>query len=170
MPKRLECHSFFKHTELIDCCKIKNETVENGLQSSAYVRRLQREIEEIEARIAELTDEKLALKRQLVKAHWEENALRDVSRKNSGTRIMVEERILDALRHARGPLSNTALFETAKRANFELKPVTFRTYLKRLKEKGAIQSVGRGAWMLEAVRLCADRGEDDRPRKGKTDA
>ncbi len=126
--------------------------MENGLQSSAYVRRLQREIEEIEARIAELTEEKHALKRQLVKAHWEENALKDVSRKNSGTRIMVEERILDALRHANAPLNNATLFATAKRANFELKPVTFRTYLKRLKERGEIQSVGRGAWMIGSVR------------------
>ncbi len=119
-----------------------------GLQSSAYVRRLSREIEEIEARISELTAEKQALMRQLIKARWEESALKDVSRKNSGTRIMVEERILDALRASHDPLDNTHLFEAAKKANFELKPTTFRTYLIRLKEKNQIVSVGRGLWRI----------------------
>lgn len=118
-------------------------------QASAYVRRLMREIEEIDARIAELNHERVALQRQLTKAHWEASALKDVSRKNSGTRIMVEQRILDALRSAQKPLNSGTLFSAAKRANFELKPTTFRTYLLRLKEKGRIKPAGkRGLWAL----------------------
>lgn len=119
------------------------------LRASPYVRRLSREIEEIEARIAELTAEKLALQRQLTKAHWESNALHDVSRKNSGTRIMVEQRVLEALRTAVAPLGNKALFAEARKANFDLKPTTFRTYLLRLSEKGMIQHAEkRGLWRL----------------------
>lgn len=118
-------------------------------QASAYVRRLMREIEEIDTRIAELNQERAALQRQLTKAHWEASALKDVSRKNSGTRIMIEQRILDALRSAQKPLNSETLFSAARRANFELKPTTFRTYLLRLKEKGHIKPAGkRGLWLL----------------------
>jgi len=107
-----------------------------------------REIEEIDTRIAELSQEKTALLRQLTKAHWEASALKDVSRKNSGTRIMVEQRILDALRDAQKPLNSDALFAAAKRANIDLKPTTFRTYLLRLKEKGSIKPANkRGLWV-----------------------
>lgn len=121
----------------------------DSLQASAYVRRLMREIEGIEARISELSQERAALQRQLTKAHWEASALKDVSRKNSGTRIMVEQRILDALRENPTPLNNDALFSAAKKANYELKPTTFRTYLLRLKEKGSIRPAGkRGFWVL----------------------
>lgn len=147
-PKALETKDIFGLVLLVVCCIKKSETMENPLQSSAYVKRLTREIEEIEARMAELTQEKIALKRQLVKAHWEENALKDVSRKNSGTRIMSEERILEALHRAEKPLSNDTLFSEAKKVNFELKPTTFRTYLLRLKDKGKIKSVRRGFWSI----------------------
>ena len=123
--------------------------MQDTAQASAYVRRLMREIEEIDVRIADLNQEKAALQRQLTKAHWEASALKDVSRKNSGTRIMVEQRILDALREAQKPLNSDALFSAARRANFDLKPTTFRTYLLRLKEKGNIKPAGRrGLWAL----------------------
>lgn len=135
--------------------------MQNTAEASAYVRRLMREIEEIDTRISELNQEKAALQRQLTKAHWEASALKDVSRKNSGTRIMVEQRILDALRNAQKPLNNDALFSAAKRANFDLKPTTFRTYLLRLKEKGNIKPAGRrGLWTLADVTLLS------RPRSG----
>jgi len=120
-----------------------------------------REIEEIDLRIAELSQEKTALQRQLTKAHWEASALKDVSRKNSGTRIMVEQRILDALRDAQKPLNSDALFAAAKRANIDLKPTTFRTYLLRLKEKGSIRPTNkRGLWIL------ADDVSASRPPRG----
>ena len=123
--------------------------MQNPLQAAGYVRRLMSEIEEIEARIGELSLEKAALQRPLTKAHWEASAFKHVSRKNSGTRIMVEQRILDALRDNPKPLNNSALFSEARRANIHLLPTTFRTYLLRLKEKGSIKSAGRrGLWVL----------------------
>lgn len=120
-----------------------------------YERRLMREIEAIDARIAELTQEKHALQRQLQKARWENHALRDVNRKNSANRVMVEERVLSLLHGSEKPLHNSKLLAAGKLANFDLNPSTFRTYLRRLKEKGLIESTRRGYWKLtsEAARL-----------------
>lgn len=115
---------------------------------SYYERRLMREIEELEKRISELTQEQNALKRQLVKARWENSSLRDVSRKNSANRVMIENRVLEAMRKSSKPFSTAALFKEGLRANFELRENTFRTYLYRMKEKGLIRSVGRGLWRL----------------------
>jgi len=115
--------------------------------SHYYERRLIREIEEVDLRIKELTDERAALQRQLMKARWENDSLKDVSRKNSGNRVMIETRVIDALEKTRSkPYSSSELYQEALKANFELKENTFRTYLHRMKEKGIIESVGRGLW------------------------
>ncbi|MCK0197392.1 hypothetical protein MWN34_10755 [Ancylobacter sp. 6x-1] len=114
---------------------------------SYYERRLQREIEQIDVRIRELTQEKSALQRQLLKARQEASGLSEVSRRNSVMRIMIENRVLDALRSANKPLSSYELFQNARYANFELKENTFRTYLHRLKQRGLIASAGQpGRW------------------------
>lgn len=111
-----------------------------------YERRLMREIEDIELRMKELSDERDALRRQLIKARWENHHLRDVNRKNSASRVMIEQRVLSALEQASKPLTSRQLFEVARLANFELKENTFRTHLHRMKAKGLIRSVGRGRW------------------------
>lgn len=116
--------------------------------SSYYERRLMREIETIDHRIKELSEEKLALRRQLIKARWENTAIKDVSRKNSGNRVMVEARVLDALKATKHSMSTAKLYPEALKANFELKENTFRTYLHRMKDKGLIVSVGRALWTL----------------------
>lgn len=113
-----------------------------------YERRLMREVEEIDLRIKELTEEKNALKRQLIKARWESSSLKDVNRKNSANRVMIESRVLDALKESPKALATYALYKEARKANFELKENTFRTYLYRMKEKNIIASVGRGLWNL----------------------
>jgi DNA-binding transcriptional ArsR family regulator len=116
--------------------------------TSYYERRLMREIELLEARIGELREEQKALKRQLIKARWENHALRDVSRINSANRVMVEDRILGELRDAERPIANAKLFASARNAIFDLKQTTFRTYISRLKYKGLIESPQRGFWCL----------------------
>lgn len=119
--------------------------------ASYYERRLQREIEQIDVRIRELAQEKSALQRQLLKARQEASGLSEVSRKNSIMRIMIENRILDALRSSAKPLSSHELFQNARYANFELKENTFRTYLHRLKQRGLIANAGRaGRWRAVA--------------------
>ena len=117
-------------------------------EPSYYERRLMREIEEIDSRLKELTDEKSALQRQLKKARWENSALKDVNRKNSGNRVMVETRVLDALKASPRPMRTTKLYQEGLKANFELKENTFRTYLHRMKARGLVVSVGRGIWEL----------------------
>ncbi|MCF1450529.1 hypothetical protein FS815_27535 [Agrobacterium vitis] len=124
----------------------------NDVAPNYYERRLQREIEEIEARIRELTNDKAALQRQLMKARRESVPLSDVHRKNSVTRVMIESRIVDALRSAPGPLSAKELLFEAMHVDFLLKASTFRTHLHRMKKKGLIQTVGkRGFWTLPAT-------------------
>jgi hypothetical protein len=113
-----------------------------------YERRLMREIEELERRIKDLTQEKLALKRQLMKARQKDISLKDVSRKNSANRVMIESRILEALSENSKACYTKFLYKEALRVNFELKENTFRTYLHRMKEKRLIRSVGRGLWRL----------------------
>jgi phage-related tail protein len=132
------------------CCKKQSETMQDD-PKTYYERRLMQAIEEIEARIKELQDEKAALMRQLRVARWESDSLKDVNRKNSGVRVMVERRVLDALRAAKKPVTSDALYREALKANFELKDGTFRTYLHRMKEKGLLQSAGWGLWRLPPV-------------------
>lgn len=115
---------------------------------SYYESRLQREIEEIELKLKELTAERDALRRQLIKARWEHHHLRDVNRKNSASRVLVEQRVLSTLEAATKPMTSRQLLEVARFANFELKENTFRTHLHRMKAKGLIESIGRGKWRL----------------------
>jgi hypothetical protein len=106
------------------------------------------EIEELEKRIKELTQEQFALKRQLMKARLKDSSLKDVSRKNSANRVMIESRVLETLSGRSKACSTAALYREGLRVNFELKENTFRINLHRMKEKGLIRSVGRGLWRL----------------------
>lgn len=126
-----------------------------GDQKSYYERRLMQAIEEVDARIKELQDEKTALMRQLRVARWENDSLKDVNRKNSGVRVMVERRVLDALRAAKKPVTSDALYKEALKANFELKDGTFRTHLHRMKAKGLLQSAGWGLWRISPTEAAA---------------
>ena len=94
---------------------------------SLFERRILHEIGEIESKIKELTQEKEALSRQLMKARREAANLSDVSRKNSVNRAMIEMRVLEALRNAKKPLRTKDLFRAAQYVNFELNESTFRT-------------------------------------------
>ncbi len=115
--------------------------------SEGFEDRLRREIEEIERQIRELTHEKQALERQLLKARRASTALSDVSRKNSLNRILVEEKILDALRATNKSLSNSQLYRETRKIDANLNASTFRTYLHRMKVRGLIVSAGtNGHW------------------------
>lgn len=114
-----------------------------------YEIRLQQEIEEIEAKIRDLTNEKMALQRQLMKARRESSSVTDVNRRNSVTRIMIENRILNALKISTKPLTSKALLSEAMHVDFQLKEATFRTHLHRMKLKGMIVPAGaRSLWKL----------------------
>ncbi|KTR06458.1 hypothetical protein NS365_07465 [Aureimonas ureilytica] len=122
--------------------------MEKALSSAAYERRLQQEIESLNGRISELTAEKRALERQLIKARQEMSGVHDVNRKNSVNRVMIERRVVDALT-AKSPMSSEELYAQAKMVTFDLKASTFRTHLHRLKLKGVIETARvRGRWQL----------------------
>lgn len=114
-----------------------------------FERRLQQEIEEIEARIRELMQEKFALQRQLTKARRESSGLADVHRKNSINRAMIENRILDALAGQKKAASFKTLLTVARFVDHQLKEGTLRTTLHRMKNKGLIKPGKiRGTWQL----------------------
>lgn len=135
--------------------------VEKPLYSSRYERRLQQEIESLNAQIRDLTMERQALERQLVKARQETGGIKDVSRKNSFLRIMIERRVLAALSE-KSPLSSKDLMAHAKLVTFDMNQSTFRTHLHRLKLKGEIETAGtRGNWRLSQPKKSKDSPSDD---------
>ena len=121
-------------------------------EAAFYERRLQRAIEEIEAKLKDLTAEKLALQRQLMKARAERTGLADVNRKNSIGRVLVENKIIEALSEASRPMSMRSLFIEARLASFDLRESTFRTHLHRMKKRGLIEPGGHRGWWRIAGR------------------
>ena len=114
-----------------------------------FEKRLEAELEAIEARIKELTIEKSAIARQLSKARAEKEGLQHSTRKNSLNRVLAENSVIKALRTYNEPLSTRELYRLARLTNFDLKENTFRTYLNRMKNKGLIKPDRRfGYWAL----------------------
>lgn len=116
---------------------------------SPLERALTQELSEVEARIKELQDEAAALRRQIGKATANRQGFAFASRKNSLNRVLAENAVTQALREAGGPLSSDTLFSKARLTNPSLKPNTFRTYLHRMKLRGALLTARRaGEWKL----------------------
>lgn len=120
----------------------------SALSGTAYEQRLQLEIERINQKVKDLVDERLALERQLILARQESSGLSDVSRKNSVNRVMIERRLISALR-SKEIMTNKELLAQAQLVAFDLNPNTFRTQLHRLKAKGLIETASTpGNWRL----------------------
>lgn len=117
-------------------------------QKSAFEERLYIAIAKINDEIKDLLRDKSALERQLIIARRENTDIRDVSRKNSIDRVMIEKRVILAL-GGNKTKSTYALYKEAKEINFNLKENTFRTQLHRMKNKGIIEKAERnGKWRL----------------------
>lgn len=106
-----------------------------------------RQITAIEKDIRDLEEEKKALQRLLLKARQDNTQNKQVVRKNSVNRIMVENKIIDTLRQSSKPLSNHDLYNAAKIVVYNLKQPTFRSYIKRMKDAGSIEPKN-GRWIL----------------------
>lgn len=103
----------------------------------------------VEQQIHELMQEKMALQRLLLKARRGDLSLKDVSRKNSVDRILIEDRIVGRLSVARRSISAADLLKTAKEIKPDLNGNTFRSYLKRMADRGLIENGRRrGQWEL----------------------
>lgn len=112
-----------------------------------YERRILRELEEIEYKLKELNEDREALKRQLIKARSENNSLKDVSRKNSANRIIIENYIVEYLKNNNNPITSKKLYDLSKTKISDLKYNSFRTILHRMKEKGIIKNKSWGLWI-----------------------
>jgi len=114
-----------------------------------FEKRLSHELEDIEARIRELEDERRALSRQLAKARAEREGLKFTTRKNSANRVLAENAVLQALRDTTKPLSTQELYRQARLTNYDLKETTFRSYLHRMKKRDDIRTAGHvGRWEI----------------------
>jgi len=122
--------------------------MENGESLSAYERRLIHELEEIEHRLKELYEDREALRRQLIKARSENINSKDINRKNSANRIIIEKSILEYLKTNKKAVQSKKLYNIAKSKNIDLKENSFRTILHRMKERGLISNKSWGYWII----------------------
>lgn len=111
-----------------------------------FEKRLQIELERIEAQIKTLKSEKSALIKQQAKARAERTGLQAITRKNSINRVLAENSIIEALRLYKKPLSTDELYKNARLTNFDLKTNTFRTYLHRMKKRDLIKTAKHVGW------------------------
>lgn len=113
--------------------------------------KLEAEIRAIDLKISDLNAERHALVRILQRTKSEVFTAGATTRKNSFSKIVVEQEILQTLRRKEVPVSSADLLAAARTVRYNLKPVTFRTHLHRLKAKGLIvnsDEKGRGYWSL----------------------
>ena len=114
-----------------------------------YERRILNDIKEIESRIRELESEKLGLQRVLTRLRRESVSTKEVGRRNSIDRVLIERQVLEYLRARKKPARAWEIYNAAKEVSFSLKENTFRSYLHRMKKSGLIKNPGgqRGLWM-----------------------
>ncbi len=108
------------------------------------------QILKIDKKIKDLQSDRLALERLLLSARRENVANTEAVRRNSGTRILVENSILKTLQKSITPVNNRDLYLNAKLIVFDLKESTFRSHIKRMKDAGKIIPKGK-RWSLPEV-------------------
>jgi hypothetical protein len=104
------------------------------------------EVSDVEQQIAKLQAQRDTLRDLLFKARRENATLRDVTRKNSFDRILIESRVMNLLLAASKPVPTQRLYWAATEINPRLRNNTFRSHLHRLKSKGLIESKAHGEW------------------------
>src|SRR5262245_46696547 len=110
------------------------------------------QIAAVAKRIAELTAEQATLQRLLERARRQLVPNVDVTRKNSHQRILIEKSIGDALSSGEIRTAKT-LYLDARLTIPDLKSSTFRSYLRRMQQRGLIEPIGsRGSWRLATDR------------------
>jgi hypothetical protein len=120
------------------------------------------QITAVDQEIAKLQAQRDTLRDLLFRARRENSTLRDVTRKNSFDRILIEGRIVNLLKAATKPVPTQRLWWAAQEVNPRLRSVTFRSHLHRLKGKGLIESAGHGSW--SAPRTASDSAVEPRGR------
>lgn len=110
---------------------------------------LQRQIREIDDAVKELLKERETFNKRLVAHRLGLVSGQAGKRKNASQKIIVESGILATLGKMKQARSR-AMYKDALESFPQLKYGTFRTYICRLKERGAIVSgIGSGWWRLK---------------------
>jgi hypothetical protein len=117
-----------------DCARIEAEVAIWYIAASE--RLLHDSIRAIDLKIADLNAERHALSRILERTKSELFTAAGTTRKNSYSKVVVEQEILQALSRREIPVSSADLLAAARTVRYNLKPATFRTHLHRLKAKG----------------------------------
>lgn len=120
------------------------------LKTEPMEARILSELAEAESKIRELTLYRDALQRFLAEVRKDGMATREVTRKNSYSRIAVENKIISELKEVGKPMSARLLLIAARQIHYGLKAATFRSYMHRMKERGLVSNVAtrRGHWTL----------------------
>ncbi|MDB5702878.1 MAG: hypothetical protein JWL66_3077 [Sphingomonadales bacterium] len=111
--------------------------------------RLLEEVASINRKLADLELEKRSIERVIVRMRREGLSSREVTRKNSSSRLLVEHAVLEALRKAKGKSVAVADLRFAvETVEMRLNISTFRSHLRRMKERGLIAQADYGRWVL----------------------
>jgi uncharacterized protein YerC len=102
----------------------------------------------IEREISALQRERLSVQRLVLRARRENVENVGVTRKNSLDRILIERAILEAISSSQRPVSLAQIDRVARAIKHDLKPVTLRSYLSRMKERALVSPASRGFWTL----------------------
>jgi hypothetical protein len=123
------------------------------------------QVSDVEQQIAKLQTQRDTLRDLLLKVRRENATLRDVTRKNSFDRILIENRVMNLLLAAAKTVPTQKLYWAALEINPRLRNNTFRSHLHRLKTKGLIESKAHGEWSVtEAARTA--KGDETRVNRG----
>jgi hypothetical protein len=110
------------------------------------------QLSRIEKSIADLENERAAIRKLLLRIRGEQIVQTDVSRKNSVRRILIESKITEILTSARKPVPSRTLFNGAQTIAHDLNSNTFRSYLLRLKKRGVIMPTKHRVGMWEITK------------------
>jgi hypothetical protein len=101
-------------------------------------KQLEGELIRLDRAIMELQQERQTVLRLWQQVRSRNVSRNDVTRRNSAKRVLVEHSITEALSGKPDGLDGQTLFRSARDSVPDLKPVTFRTHLYRMKQKGLI--------------------------------
>ncbi len=121
--------------------------------------RLQEQKGGLEAALSLVAKQSSSLKSgpMLLKARQQNELIRrvDVTRKNSVSRILVENSVIESLKQTGRIRGTRSLYRDACLIVGTLKESTFRTILHRMKNRGLISSVADGKWQIASSALTA---------------
>ena len=114
---------------------------------------LSKRLADIEKQISDLEAERKVVQRLMLKVRSENVGTKDVTRRNSLQRILIERRIIETITNAHAPVSSHVIYNAVKDEVGDVRDNTFRSHLHRLKIKGVIEPQYKGGpWRLRPVK------------------